>query len=81
MVQNPNAIASKVETIIAEQLGISKDAVTPQANLESLGADSLDRVKIVMELEEAFGIEIKDKDIEQFSTVGEFTNYVQSIAH
>jgi acyl carrier protein len=79
MALDQNEIVSKVETIIAEQLGISKDAVTPDASLESLGADSLDRVKIVMELEEAFGIEIKDKDVEQFSTVGEFINYVQNL--
>jgi acyl carrier protein len=79
MALDQNEIVSKVETIIAEQLGISKDAVTPDASLESLGADSLDRVKIVMELEEAFCIEIKDKDVEQFSTVGEFINYVQNL--
>ena len=79
MALDHNEIASRIRTIIAEQLGISKDNVTEASNLESLGADSLDRVKIIMELEEAFGIEIKDEEAEKLASVGQVIDYVQSL--
>ncbi len=73
--------ASKVRAIIAEQLRINKEKIAPDATLEGLGADSLDRVKIIMELEEAFGIEIKDEEAEKLSTVDQVINYVQTLQH
>ena len=52
-----------IEKIIAEQLKIDVGTVTDDKNLiEDLGADSLDTVQIVMELEEAFNIEITDDE-------------------
>lgn len=73
--------ASKVRAIIAEQLRINKEKIAPDSTLEDLGADSLDRVKIIMELEEAFGIEIKDEEAEKLSTVDQVINYVQTLQH
>lgn len=45
---------------------------------EDLGADSLDVVEFVMELEEEFDIEISDEEAEKISTVGDAVNYIQS---
>lgn len=69
----------KITSIIAEQLNIDKKTITDQSTLESLGADSLDRVEIVMKLEEEFGIEIKDEDSEKLSTVGQTVDYVDAL--
>ena len=67
-----------IEKIIAEQLEIDMDAVTDNKNLmEDLGADSLDTVQIVMELEEEYGIEITDEDAETLTTVGAIKQYIE----
>jgi len=67
----------KIRTMIADQLHISYDAVTPASTLVSLGADSLDIVELVMNLEEAFDIEIRDEDAEALHTVQDLITYVQ----
>ncbi|MEX0940600.1 MAG: acyl carrier protein [Candidatus Babeliales bacterium] len=56
-----NDTASKVITIVAETLNIEKDTISPESTFEGLGADSLDRLEIIMKLEETFGIDITDE--------------------
>src|SRR5574340_1770892 len=64
-------VEERVKKIIAEQLGVEEDEVTPEASfVEDLGADSLDTVELVMALEEEFSIEIPDEDAEKILTVG-----------
>lgn len=68
----------RVKAIIAEQLGVKPEEVTPEASfVEDLGADSLDTVELVMALEEEFGIEIPDEDAEKMTTVGEAVKYIE----
>ncbi|RKU21082.1 acyl carrier protein [Candidatus Poribacteria bacterium] len=63
--------------IIAKQLGVDEDNVTPDASfMEDLGADSLDTVELVMALEEEFDIEIPDSDAEKIQTVQDALNYL-----
>jgi acyl carrier protein len=69
---------NRVKTIIAEQLGVKPEEVTPEASfVEDLGADSLDTVELVMALEEEFGIEIPDEDAEKMTTVGDAVKYIE----
>ncbi len=73
-----SAVADKVKEIIAKQLGVKLEEVTPQATfIEDLGADSLDTVEIVMALEEEFKIEIPDEDAEKMKNVGEAIKYIE----
>jgi acyl carrier protein len=59
--------------------GISPDKVTPTSSFtEDLGADSLDIVEMVMELEERFLVKIPDEDAEKIKTVGEAIRYIQT---
>lgn len=63
--------------IIANQLGIAADNVTPDASfMEDLGADSLDTVELVMALEEEFDLEIPDSDAEKIQTVQDALDYL-----
>ena len=72
-------INAKVIAIIAHILKVSKEAIKEDSTLESLGADSLNRVEFVMELEEAFGIEINDEEAEKLSTVQQAVDYIQGL--
>ena len=57
-------IESKVNDILVDKLGVSEIEVKPEATLkDELGADSLDAVEIVMELEREFGISISDEEL------------------
>jgi acyl carrier protein len=72
-------IYEKVVSIVAHILKISKEAIHEQSNLESLGADSLNRVEFIMELEETFSVEINDEEAEKLSTVGETVDYISQM--
>ena len=70
-------IGERVATIVANQLDVERDKVKPEASfINDLGADSLDIVELVMELEEDFQMSIPDEDAEKIRTVGEATDYI-----
>ncbi len=72
------AVEGKVNDIIAKQLGIDIEKVTPEASfIEDLGADSLDTVELVMAFEEAFNIEIPDEDAEKILKVQDAVKYIE----
>jgi acyl carrier protein len=71
-------IAEKVKEIIVNQLALNPEEVTENASfIDDLGADSLDQVTFVMELEKEFGIEIPDEDSRDISTVREAITYIE----
>ena len=70
-------IDDKIRTIIAEQLGAPESSLTYDAKfVESLGADSLDVVELIMALEENFEIEIPDEEAQKIETVGDAINFI-----
>ncbi len=64
----------RVCKIVADHLGVA-DA-KPESTLNELGADSLDLIEITMSLEDDFGIEIPDEDLEKVTTVSDFVSLV-----
>lgn len=71
-------IAEKVKEIIVSQLALNPEEVKEDASfLDDLGADSLDQVTFVMELEKEFGIEIPDEDSKNITTVGQAIQYIE----
>ena len=71
-------IRAKIKKIVVENLGVSEDQVTDDAQFsQDLGADSLDQVELVMSLEEEFGAEIRDEDSDSLNTVGDAINYIE----
>lgn len=72
------SVEERVKKIVAEQLGVDEDEVTPEASfVDDLGADSLDTVELVMAFEEEFGIEIPDDDAEKIITVQNSVDYIK----
>ena len=74
-------VEDKVKQIIVDQLGVDAEDVTASSSfVDDLGADSLDRVELIMALEETFGIEIPDEDAEKIVTVQNAVDYIQKNA-
>ena len=72
-------IASKVQKIIVDKLGVEESEVTPAASFTNdLGADSLDTVELIMEFEKEFGITIPDDQAEGIKTVGDAIAYIEN---
>ncbi len=70
-------IFERVKAIIVEEMGISPDKVTMDADFrEDLEADSLDLIALVSAFEEAFGGQIPDEDIATIKTVGDAVRYI-----
>ena len=73
------ATIDKVKEVIIDKLGVEEDKIKLEASfVDDLGADSLDTVELIMELEEEFGIEIPDEDAEGLTTVGSVVDYLES---
>ena len=74
-------IASKVQKIIVDKLGVEESEVVPTASFTNdLGADSLDTVELIMEFEKEFGISIPDDQAEKITTVGDAIAYIEANA-
>ncbi|PPA68712.1 acyl carrier protein [Jeotgalibacillus proteolyticus] len=67
----------EVQNLIAERLDIDKLSIKKESSFKNdLGADSLDVVEMVMEIEDIFEIEIADEDSENLKTVQDLVEYI-----
>ncbi|MGB5990316.1 MAG: acyl carrier protein [Marinifilaceae bacterium] len=74
-------IATRVKAIIVDKLGVDETEVKNEASFTNdLGADSLDTVELIMELEKEFNITIPDDQAEKIATVGNAVSYVEANA-
>ncbi len=72
-------IADRVVDIVTDKLGLEKEQVTETASFTTdLGADSLDTVELIMELEKEFNLEIPEEEAQQIKTVGDAINYIEA---
>jgi acyl carrier protein len=73
-----NVIRERARHLIAAELGVDLDRVTDAARWgDDLGADSLDRIELVLAVEEAFDVTIDDDAIETFATVGDLIAWLE----
>lgn len=72
-------LEEKVITIIMEQLDVTREECRLEASfIDDLGADSLDLVELIMEMEENFDIEIADHELEKIRTIGDAIDFLRS---
>lgn len=77
--QTQPTIFERLREIFALQLGVDEEEITLTSRFEQdLGGDSLDRVELIMAIEEAFDLEISDEEAEKIHTVQETVDYVTS---
>ena len=78
MAANTQEIEAKVIEIVSKQLGVAKDKIARASSfVNDLGADSLDTVELVMEIEDAFDLSIPDDAAEKIQSVGDAIKYIE----
>lgn len=76
---NLATVTERVTKVVVDRLGVDESEVKLEASFrDDLGADSLDVVELVMELEEEFDMQIDDEDAEKIATVGDAVSFIQS---
>ncbi|WP_078380928.1 acyl carrier protein [Sutcliffiella halmapala] len=72
-------VLERVTKIIVDRLGVDESEVNLDSKFkDDLGADSLDVVELVMELEDEFDLEISDDEAENITTVADVVNYINA---
>ncbi len=74
-----NDTVGKVITIVAETLNIEKETITSEETFENLGADSLDRLEIIMKLEETFGVDISDEQEAKIKSIEQAIEAIHAV--
>jgi acyl carrier protein len=77
--ENFMTLEEKVIGIIMEQLDVTREECVPEASfIDDLGADSLDLVEMIMEMEETFDVQIADNDLEKIRTIKDVLDYLKN---
>ena len=72
-------LEEKVIGIIMEQLDVTREECLPEASfIDDLGADSLDLVELIMEMEETFSIQIADNELQQIRLIKDVLDYLRN---
>ena len=72
-------LEEKVIAIIMEQLDVTREECVPEASfIDDLGADSLDLVELIMEMEETFSIQITDNELQQIRSIKDVLDYLRN---
>lgn len=70
---------SIIQQIIIDRFGVEEEKITPDFDIKKdLGADSLDIVELVMELEDRFAIQIDDEEVDNIVAIGDIVNYIDA---
>jgi acyl carrier protein len=70
-------LEEKVIKLVMEQLDVTKEVCVLEASfIDDLGADSLDLVELIMEMEEVFGVEIADEELEKIRTIKDIIEFL-----
>ena len=72
-----NKITTQVKDAVLEKLAHKPATLDLSDTLTNLGLDDLDKIEVVMKLEEAFMIEISDQDADQLSSIGDMVSYIE----
>lgn len=73
-------IFNRIKEMIVEELNVPVEKITMEARLaEDLGADSIDAVELIMNIEDEFSIQVSDEEAQNIKTVGDLVKYVEAL--
>ncbi|MBR7927359.1 acyl carrier protein [Aerococcaceae bacterium zg-ZUI334] len=72
-------VFSIVKNMIVDRFNVNEETVTPTMTFDDLGADSLDVVELVMEIENHFDVTFDDEKIEQLTNIGDAVQYIETL--
>lgn len=73
------SVYSRFVELLGDELGVDENMISDDASfVDDFGADSLDRVELVMATEEEFGISIPEEDVKNIKTFGQAIEYLKS---
>ena len=72
-------VLEKIKEIISVQFNVEKDDISRETSFkDTLNADSLDLVELVMALEDEFDLEVEDEDMSSINTVGDVVDNIEN---
>ena len=72
-------VLEKIRSLLAEQLDYDIDQITAETNIiDDLGADSLDVVELMMDVEEEYGINAEEEDLMGIKTVADVVAFIEA---
>ena len=74
-----NIMLEQVKEIVANGLGVEAADLTAETTFESLGADSLDLMNMIMEFEDTFGVEIDTESLNDLTSIGKVVAHIESL--
>jgi acyl carrier protein len=75
-----NMVFERVKQMIIEELNVPEEKINLEARLsEDLGADSIDAVELIMNIEDEFEIQVSDEEAQNIKTVGDLVKYIESV--
>lgn len=73
-------IFERIREMIVEELNVPVEKITMEARLaEDLGADSIDAVELIMNIEDEFSVQVSDEEAQNIKTVGDLVKYVEAL--
>lgn len=72
-------IESRVIRVVAMGMSMREDEITADSTLDNLGAESLDKIEILMMIEDEFGVDIPDADAEKMMSVKNAVDYLERL--
>ncbi|MCF7931314.1 MAG: acyl carrier protein [Acholeplasmataceae bacterium] len=70
----------RIKEMIVEELNVPVEKITMEARLaEDLGADSIDAVELIMNIEDEFSVQVSDEEAQNIKTVGDLVKYVEAL--
>ncbi|CCU85813.1 MULTISPECIES: acyl carrier protein [Mesotoga] len=78
--EKTSTIQEKVISVVADSLGVEAGEISGNSRfIEDLGADSLDLVDLVMELEDKFEVQISDSQASSFRTIDDVVKFISTL--
>jgi acyl carrier protein len=72
-------VFERVKQMIVEELNVPEEKITLEARLaEDLGADSIDAVELIMNIEDEFEIQVSAEEAQNIKTVGDLVRYIEA---